>query len=55
MEDKSCLACVHLDREKFGTCEAFPDGVPFAINSGEFSHNRVYPGQENDIVFEKEE
>jgi len=33
-----CLVCVSFNYEKYGTCEAFPDGIPHQILSGEVSH-----------------
>jgi len=33
-----CLECVHFNRDKFGTCSAFPSGIPHAIASGEVDH-----------------
>lgn len=48
MEDiVSCLNCKHFDRKKFGTCSAFPKGIPVAITSGEFLHTKEYPGDNN--------
>lgn len=51
----SCLFCAHFfdDEERFGSCDAFLDGIPFIINSGSVSHDKPLPNQENDVVFEK--
>ena len=51
----SCLKCENLyrDLERFGKCKAFPKGIPFIINSGEISHDKPLPDQDNDIVFER--
>lgn len=35
-------------------CKAFPDKIPDEIAYGENLHNVHLPGQENDIVYEKE-
>jgi len=35
-------------------CEAFPDKIPSEIAYGNNPHTKVYPNQENTIVFEKE-
>lgn len=37
-----CAYCTHSNDN--GTCDAFPDRIPFAIASGEFPHDRPYPG-----------
>lgn len=34
-------------------CDAFPKGIPEEISYGENNHLKPFPGQENDIVFEK--
>lgn len=34
-------------------CDAFLEGIPEDILTGEFDHTKEYPKQENDIVFEK--
>jgi len=36
-------------------CKAFPKGIPYEIAYGENLHTEVYPGQENNIVYEKGE
>jgi hypothetical protein len=33
-------------------CEAFPQGIPSEIAYGEDPHNKPWPDQENNIVFE---
>lgn len=33
-----CLMCEYFDWKKYGTCEAFPDGILHTIVSGEVSH-----------------
>lgn len=51
-----CLLCKHLHRSKGslpkGTCNAFPDKIPFVIVSSQVGHLEPLDGQENDIVFE---
>lgn len=50
--EKGCLNCINFNREKWGTCKAFPNGISFDITSGEFDHTVKHPDQKNDIVFE---
>ena len=52
IKDTSCWGCKHFNKQKFGTCKAFPEGIPFIINSGEFNHDKPLPTQKNNIVFE---
>ena len=50
-----CVYCKSL--LKYGAdrkCKAFPDGIPMAIWLGGNKHTKKYPGQTNNIVFEKE-
>jgi len=35
-------------------CEAFPEGIPKEILTGEFDHTTIHPDQDNDILFEPE-
>jgi len=53
----SCRYCIHLlgkDKKKRATvCKAFNDGIPLSILSGEISHNKKLPIQNNNIVFVK--
>lgn len=45
-----CLKCRHID---FGKgCDAFPDGIPYDILSGQVDHSKPYPG-DNGIRFEE--
>ena len=46
-----CFGCKHLRLDE-GGCDAFPDGIPDEITSGENDHSTPLPDQENDIVFE---
>ena len=34
-------------------CKAFPDGIPSEISYGNNEHLKVYPEQDNDIVYER--
>ena len=44
-----CLFCQHYEKALF--CDAFPDGIPEAILTGEHDHTDQYPG-DNGIRFE---
>lgn len=37
-KDVNCLSCAHFSRSKYGTCKAFPEGIPHLVQSGEVSH-----------------
>jgi len=50
-EIRSCLNCKHFFKDRFGKCKAFPDGIPFAIVSGQEEHINKVPG-DNGIRFE---
>jgi hypothetical protein len=45
-----CFRCKHW-RELADGCEAFPDGIPSEITSGENEHEKPLEGQKNDLVF----
>jgi hypothetical protein len=49
--DLICFSCKHF-RRFYGGCDAFPDGIPSEITSGENDHSEPLPGQENAIVYE---
>jgi hypothetical protein len=49
--DFICFKCKHL-RIFEGGCDAFPDGIPDEITSGENKHSEPLPDQDNKIVFE---
>lgn len=36
-------------------CRAFPHGIPSKIITGEFIHDKVYPGQLNKFIFKLKE
>ena len=44
-----------IEEDHVNVCLAFPDikGIPEDILSGKHKHKTKYPGQGNDIVFEK--
>lgn len=50
-----CLTCVHFHEKGlpggFSGCEAFPEGIPFEIQTGDVDHSRPYPG-DNGIRYE---
>jgi len=46
-----CHYCKHNHSD--GTCDAFSDSIPGQIFAGEHDHRVLFPGQENDIVFER--
>lgn len=47
-----CFKCKHF-RIVGGGCDAFPDGIPDEITSGDNSHSKPLADQANDIIFEK--
>ncbi len=58
-----CLerGCVHYlyfkaapDGRIINICKAFPEGIPPEIAFDGEEHKKPFPGQKNDIVFEKE-
>ena len=52
--DLICFKCKHFRRLE-GGCDAFPDGIPDEIISGENEHSKPLSFQTNDIVFEVDE
>jgi hypothetical protein len=46
-----CFNCKHW-RKIEGGCNAFPDGIPNEITSGQNKHSKPLPDQKNKIVFE---
>lgn len=46
-----CFECKHFNLSGTG-CNAFPEGIPPEITSGENNHSKPLKGQDNDIVFE---
>lgn len=47
-----CLSCVFFNHKQYGTCKAFPEGIPHAIISGELSHFENVEGDRG-IKFEQ--
>lgn len=41
--EADCHLCRHLSRSGGMTCAAFPQGIPWEIQSGEFDHRRPHP------------
>ena len=48
--DLICFKCKHF-REFEGGCDAFPEGIPNEITSGENEHFIKLPEQKNNITF----
>jgi len=46
-----CADCKHVFDRPGVACKAFPDGIPFAIQSGQVDHRKPYKG-DNGIRFE---
>ena len=46
----SCLDCEHFHFEDWGTCDAFPNGIPTEITFGVVNHFEPYEG-DNGIQF----
>ena len=48
-----CLECnrFHYADLENNICDAFPDGIPWAIITSEFDHHNPYPG-DNGLQFE---
>jgi len=51
MTDTSCLNCKHFNFDNWGTCEAFPKGIPVEITFGAVNHFDAY-GDDGGIQFE---
>ena len=49
-EYTGCLGCEHQHIE--GTCDAFPEGIPLSIVSGDVQHTKPLKRQKNKIIFE---
>ena len=49
----SCLNCKHFNVESWGTCKAFPLGIPLDINDGTFLHKEIHPSQKNKVVYKQ--
>ena len=47
----SCGDCRHFNRTQWGTCAAYPNGIPLPIASGEIAHTSPQPGDQG-IQFE---
>ena len=49
-----CIVCKHFKDDKAPGyyCKAFPEGIPEAIIYSENKHTKLYPGQDNNIIFE---
>lgn len=41
------------EKTETNACAAFPDGIPHEIAFGDNPHETVFPGQKNNIVYEK--
>ena len=49
-----CFKCKHFRRFEEG-CDAFPEGIPDEIISGNNNHSKPLPNQNNKVVFELDE
>jgi hypothetical protein len=47
-----CFNCKHFRLFEVG-CDAFPNGIPSEITSGENTHQKPLSKQDNNIVFEE--
>lgn len=50
----TCASCRHLRSIKDQTCEAFPEGIPFVVLTGQHKHQIAIPGDQG-IQYEKME
>jgi hypothetical protein len=41
--EADCILCRHLSQSGGMTCTAFPDGIPWEIQSGAFEHHQPHP------------
>ena len=51
MKDTSCLNCKAFHFNDWGTCDAFPDGIPTEITFGAVNHFKPYEG-DHGVQFE---
>ena len=49
MISTQCISCTHY--RMGGRCEAYPEGIPYEIISGQVDHKKPYKG-DNGIQFE---
>jgi hypothetical protein len=46
-----CFNCIHfIDNGRY-TCQAFPQGIPDEVLTGENDHSQPLPAQDNEIVY----
>jgi len=45
-----CFNCIHIRRDSYQTCNAFPKGIPNKIFTGKYDHTKPYKG-DNGIRF----
>jgi len=50
--NERCYNCIYFRGAKVGTCEAFPDQIPNRIWSGNFEHDKPFPGDRG-ITFKR--
>lgn len=50
-KNSDCFYCNHWKEKVVLICDAFPDGIPFDITSGQFNHHETHKG-DHGIRFE---
>lgn len=53
MTSIQCFSCIHYIGGNENVCEAFRDGIPDDIFTGNISHDYPIPNQGNRVVFQE--